>query len=293
MMPDAPIRDLFETSDRPLLSYEFFPPKSEKAEANLRRSIEVLVETQPDFVTITYGAGGSTREKTRAIAGLLREAGLGPVMPHLTCVGSSRDELREIADELHADGYRNIMTLRGDPPKGDDTFTPAPDGLAYANELVDLLKARHHDFCLGVAGYPENHPESADTSSDILHLKNKVDAGACFVTTQLFFDNNVYFDFVERCRAAGITVPILPGLLPASSLKQVTRFAEMCGAAFPEELRERMAAVGGEGREAEDVGIDWCLKQVRDLFDGGAPGVHLYVLNRSRLPLQLLRRALV
>lgn len=287
---DTPIRELLAAAKRPLLSYEFFPPKSGKAEANLKRSIEVLRETQPDFVTITYGAGGSTREKTRAVAGWLREAGLGPVMPHLTCVGSSQQELREIADELHADGYRNIMTLRGDPPQGKDEFVPAPDGFAYANQLVELLKERHDDFCLGVAGYPENHPESDDTDSDIRHLKTKVDAGACFVTTQLFFDNQVYFDFVDRCRAAGITIPILPGLLPATSLKQVSRFADMCGASFPPELRDRMAAAGSEGRAAEDAGIDWCLEQIQGLFEGGAPGVHLYVLNRSRAPLQLLRR---
>ena len=293
-MPPAPsIRDLLDNRRRPLLSYEFFPPRSDSAEAGLRQAIDTLRHTEPDFVTVTYGAGGGTRDRTLAVCRRLRDAGLDPVMPHLTCVGSSRADLAAIADGIHAEGFRNIMTLRGDPPRGDDAFQSAPDGLSYANELVRLLKDRHPDLCLGVAGYPETHPESPDPDTDLRHLKQKIDAGADFITTQLFFDNRRYFDFVDRCQAAGIDLPILPGLLPASSLKQVSRFTKLCGASFPEDLRKHMEAAGGEGRDAEDVGINWCLEQMRGLLKSGAPGVHLYVLNKARAPIQLLRRGLV
>lgn len=291
--PDTPIHDLLAKRTRPLLSYEFFPPKSETANANLLRAIDTLKDTDPDFVTVTYGAGGSTRAATLDISSHLRAEGLGPVMPHLTCVGSSQDELRDIADEIYDRGFRSIMTLRGDPPKGDTTFTPAPDGLAYANDLVRLLKAQHADFSCGVAGYPESHPESTSADDDLRYLKQKVDDGADFITTQLFFDNQLFFDFRDRCENAGITIPILPGLLPASSLKQVERFTQLCGATFPPELRERMAAAGGEGPEAEDVGVQWCLEQVQGLLDNNVAGVHLYVLNKSRVPIQLLRRGFI
>lgn len=292
-MAQDSIRDRLEARTRPLLSYEFFPPKSEKAEASLHQAIDALKHTEPDFVTVTYGAGGSTREKTLGLCRRLRDTGLEPVMPHLTCVGSSQAELRDIADEIHGEGFRNIMTLRGDPPAGDAAFTPAPDGLSYASELVTLLKDQHADFCLGVAGYPESHPESESADSDLRYLKEKVDAGADFITTQLFFDNDHHFRFMERCEAAGITIPIVPGLLPASSLKQVARFAKLCGSSFPDGLRERMEAAGGEGAAVENVGIDWCLEQMHGLIKGGAPGVHLYVLNKARTPIQLLRRGLL
>jgi methylenetetrahydrofolate reductase (NADPH) len=206
-------------------------------------------------------------------------------MPHLTCVGSSRAELNAIADEIHARGFRNIMTLRGDPPKGDTTFTPAPDGLAHASDLVALLKARHADFCCGVAGYPEMHPEAVSAEADLQHLKNKVAAGGSFITTQLFFDNRVYFDFVARCRASGIECPIVPGLLPAISLKQVQRMCTMCRAVLPEALGRAMEAAGGDGEAAEYVGIRWAERQMEELLERGAPGIHLYVLNRTKAAL--------
>lgn len=248
----------------------------------LRTAAAQLLALRPDFVTCTYGAGGSTRAKTLGICSMLRDMGYGPVMPHLTCVGSSRAELGEIADEIYARGFRNIMTLRGDPPRGDATFRPAADGLAHASDLVALLKSRHADFCSGVAGYPEMHPEAVSAEADLANLKRKVEAGGDFITTQLFFDNRVYFDFVKRCRAAGITVPVVPGLLPAISLKQVQRMCAMCRAALPEGLPRAMEAAGGEGEAAEYVGIRWAERQIEELLAGGAPGIHLYILNRSR-----------
>ncbi len=208
-------------------------------------------------------------------------------MPHLTCVGHSRPELHAIADRLHAGGFRNIMTLRGDPPKGETAFTPAPDGLRYASDLVTLLRARHPDFCLGVAGYPEKHPEAPSLDADLAHLKHKVDAGAAFITTQLFFDNAVYYRFVEKCRAAGITVPIVPGIMTVLSLKQIQRFTALCGAVLPAKLLARLEAAGDQPDIVETLGIDWALAQIRDLLANGAPGYHLYILNRAKSALAL------
>jgi len=208
-------------------------------------------------------------------------------MPHLTCVGHTRDELHGVADKIYADGFRNVITLRGDPPKGSLEFTAATDGLRHANELVTLLKARHPDFCLGVGGYPEKHPEAASEQDDLDHLKRKVDAGADFVTTQLFFHNGAYYRFVDRCRAAGISVPIVPGIMPVLSLKQIQRFTSMCGTSLPPTLIRRLEAAGDAAEILEAVGIDWALGQIRDLLGQGAPGYHLYILNRAKSALAL------
>jgi methylenetetrahydrofolate reductase (NADPH) len=280
-MADIVIRDLLQQSDAPLLSFEFFPPKDGAGLDNLRRVAKQLLAARPDFATCTYGAGGSTQQKTLQVCRLLQDVGYGPVMPHLTCVGSSREELKAMTDDLRRLGYRNVMTLRGDPPKGDSAFRPAPDGLAHASELVALLKARHPDFCCGVAAYPETHPEAASAESDIEYLQQKLDAGADFATTQLFFDNRVYYDFVKRCRAAGITKPIVPGLLPAISLKQVQRMCAMCKASLPPDLGAAMERAGGEGEAAEAAGRQWAVQQIEELISSGVPGIHLYVLNRA------------
>ena len=284
-MADAKISDLLANAKRPLLSFEFFPPKDDAAMAALRTAAAQLLALKPDFVTCTYGAGGSTRARTLGVCTMLRDLGFGPVMPHLTCVGSSRAELGEIADDLFARGFRNIMTLRGDPPKGDTTFQPAPDGLAHASDLVALLNFRRPEFCCGVAGYPETHPEAISPEADLANLKRKIDAGGAFVTTQLFFDNEKYFEFVARCRAAGIRAPILPGLLPAISLKQVQRMCAMCKTTLPDGLAHAMEAAGGDGEAAEYAGIRWAERQIGELLARGAPGIHLYILNRSKAAL--------
>jgi methylenetetrahydrofolate reductase (NADPH) len=195
--------------------------------------------------------------------------------------------LDEVADRIHADGFRNIMALRGDPPKGSTEFKAAPDGLRHATELVALLRRRHPDFCLGVGGYPEKHPEAPSLEVDLDHLKEKVDAGAAFITTQLFFDNDVYYRFVERCRKAGIAVPVVPGLMPVLSLKQIQRFTSMCGTSIPATLVRRLEAAGDVPEIAEAVGIDWALGQIRDLVSRGTPGYHLYILNRAKSALAL------
>jgi methylenetetrahydrofolate reductase (NADPH) len=279
------IADLLHNRKRPLLSFEFFPPKDEQGLDTLKRAAEALRVAQPDFVTVTYGAGGSTRLRTFEVCDLLRGMGFDPVMPHLTCVGSSRAELGEVADEIHSRGYRNVMVLRGDPPKGETVFRPAPDGLAHASDLVALLKKRHADFCCGVAGYPEKHPEAASLDADLGHLTEKIAAGGSFVTTQLFFTNSFYFDFVRRCRNFGVLAPILPGIMPALSHKQIQRFTSTCGARVPPELERALRNVGDDADASAAVGIEWAVQQIEDLLANGAPGIHLYVLNRSRIAL--------
>jgi len=286
MTPDRPISDLFSLQ-RPLRSLEFFPPKDDAGVATLRATAGALRPMQPDFVSVTYGAGGTTRDRTAQVSSLLKNEFGFTVMPHLTCVGHSRAELCGIADRIHEGGFRNIMTLRGDPPKGSNEFNVAPDGLRNAHELVSLLKARQPNFCLGVAGYPERHPEAASLEEDLTHLKRKVDAGADFITTQLFFDNSVYYRFVEKCRAAGISVPIVPGIMPVVSLKQIIRFTQMCGATLPAQLVTRLEIAAENAEVLETIGLDWALTQIRGLLANGAPGYHLYILNRAKAALAL------
>lgn len=284
--PDRPISELF-SQQRPLRSLEFFPPRDDAGVEALRATAAALQRMNPDFVSVTYGAGGTTRDRTAQVSTLLRQEFGFTVMPHLTCVGHSRAELGEIADRIHGNGFRNIMTLRGDPPKGSNVFSVATDGLRNANELVGLLKARRADFCLGVAGYPEKHPEAPSLDLDLENLRRKVDAGAAFVTTQLFFDNAMYYRFVEKCRAAGITVPIVPGIMPVLSLKQIQRFTSMCGATLPAKLITRLEVAAENTDVVETIGIDWALTQIRDLLAHGAPGYHLYILNRAKGALAL------
>jgi methylenetetrahydrofolate reductase (NADPH) len=283
---DTPISTLF-TRGTPLRSLEFFPPKDDAGVETLKHTAQALVSLKPDFVSVTYGAGGSTRERTAQVSTLLRKEFLFTVMPHLTCVGHSKEELTSIADKIYSGGFRNIMALRGDPPKGSTEFVQSTYGLRYGSELVSLLKSRHPEFCLGVGGYPEKHPEAASSELDIINLKKKVDAGADFITTQLFYDNNVYFSFVERCRKAGITIPIVPGILPVLSLKQVTRFTALCGASLPAKLVDDLTHAGDDMEAQEKIGTAWALYQIKDLLKQGAPGYHLYIMNRAKTALAL------
>jgi methylenetetrahydrofolate reductase (NADPH) len=286
MTPDRCISELF-AQKRPVRSLEFFPPRDETGVEALRDTAAALRRMKPDFVSVTYGAGGTTRDRTAQVSTMLKNDFGFTVMPHLTCVGHSRTELGELADRIHAAGFRNIMTLRGDPPKGATEFKVATDGLRNANELVTLLKERQPQLCLGVAGYPEKHPEASSLDVDLTNLKRKVDAGAAFITTQLFFDNTLYYRFVERCRAAGIEVPIVPGIMPVLSLKQIQRFTQMCGATLPRQLITRLEVAAEDTDVLETIGIDWALTQIRGLLANGAPGYHLYILNRARSALAL------
>ena len=283
---DRTISELF-AERRPLRSLEFFPPKDDAGAEALRQTAAALQRIGPDFVSVTYGAGGSTQERTAQVSSLLRDEFGFTVMPHLTAVNHTRAEVAAVADAHYARGIRNIMALRGDLPSGLSPAAGFKDDLRYGSDMVGLLKQLHPDLCLGVAGYPEKHPEAPSFEADLGNLRRKVDAGASFVTTQLFFDNAAYYGFVDRCRAAGISVPIVPGIMPVLSLKQVTRITAMCGASLPERLITRIEAAGDHTEIIEAVGIDWALTQIRDLLDHGAPGYHLYILNRARSALTL------
>ena len=282
---DQPISELFEQG-RALRSLEFYPPKDEAGIDALRLTAAALQRIEPDFVSVTYGAGGSTRDRTAQVSALLRRDFGFTVMPHLTAVSHTRAEIRSVADQHYAHGIRNIMALRGDIPAGAgaDAF---PDGLRFGRDVVELLKEAHPDFCLGVAGYPETHPEAPSAAADLDNLRRKVDAGASFITTQLFFDNGAYYGFVDRCRAARIDVPIVPGIMPVLSLHQIQRITAMCGATLPSQLVRRIEAAGERSEIVEAVGIDWALTQIRDLLDHDTPGYHLYILNRARAALVL------
>lgn len=278
------------TEPKPVISIEFFPPKSDDAAGQLLQTADSLSAFQPDFASITYGAGGSTRSRTLKYARSLHEDYGYTVMPHLTCVGHSRDELKQIIAEFKAAGLSQIMALRGDPPKGQSDFTPHPDGLRYANELVELIKEEYPECTVAVAGYPEKHPEAASAEIDLVNLKRKVDAGADFVTTQLFYDNQQYFNFVSNCRKQGIQPPILPGLMSIISRDQALRFCEMCGTSIPAELDAQLLAAGDDKAAVEAVGVEWTYQQARELLEKGAPGLHLYILNRANPTIALMEK---
>lgn len=286
MNPDRPICELFKEG-RILKSVEFFPPKDDAGVEALRKTALVLGAISPDFVSVTYGAGGSTRERTAQVCRMLRAECGFPVMPHLTCVNHTRGEIAAIARSFHESGIRSIMALRGDVPKGIAHETAFKDGLRYGSDIVRALKEEWPDLCCGVGGYPEKHPEAASMDGDIENLKRKIGAGADFITTQLFFDNAVYHRFTERCRASGITVPILPGIMPVLSLKQIRRMTELSGAQVPDELVRRLEVAGEHADAVEFVGLEWAVTQIRDLIASGAPGYHLYVLNRAKPALAL------
>ena len=264
----------------PVVSFEFFPPKSVDADAQLDDALRKLQPLAPAFVSVTYGAGGSTREKTVELVGRIRRDWELRPMAHLTCVGATRAELGGVLDRLHAAGIENVLALRGDPPKGATTFAATEGGFRYANELAAFVRDDGR-FSIGGACYPEGHPETRDLAAGVAHLKQKVDAGAQFLLTQLFFDPQVYFAFVGRARAAGITVPIVPGVMPVTNVDQLERFTTMCGASIPPDLRERLDRVRDDAQVVMNVGIDHATAQCEQLLRGGAPGIHFYTLNKS------------
>ena len=275
------IRELLAARRQPTLSLEFYPPKDPLGFGILGGSIERMRPVHPDFVTCAYGAGGSSREWSVAAWELLARMGFTPVVAHLTCVGASRDDLAAQIHRIHAAGIRNVMALRGDPPRGESSFTPAPDGLAHASDLVALVKSLHPDVCCGVAGYPETHPEANSLEEDLRHLKIKIEAGADFVNTQLFFDNAAYFRFLDAARAAGISAPILPGLMPVASVAQLDRAIGFSRATAPGSLRNALASAKTPDA-ARRVGIDWLIAQLDGLIANGAPGIHLYIHNQAK-----------
>ena len=274
------IKELFDKG-KPVFSFEFFPPKDEGGITVLIDTVKSLQVLNPSFVSVTYGAGGSTRRKTIEITKRIKQELGIEAMSHLTCVGHSRDEISAILDEIEESGIENIMTLRGDPPRGETNFVPHPDGFRHANELVAFIKSRKPAMCLGVAAYPEGHPEAPSKEADLANLKRKADAGADFVVTQLFFDHRDYFDLIDRAQGIGIRLPVIPGIMPVTDVTQIKRFTQMCGAKIPPALSAELETADGKKDVVVEIGIRHSTTQCEALLQNGAPGVHFYTLNKS------------
>lgn len=281
------IDEFLESADGPSFSFEFFPPKTEEGERNLRQTLSDLREFEPNFVSVTYGAGGTTRERTVQLTKWIKQELGMEAMAHLTCVGASVTELQAVLDEIAAAGIENVLALRGDPPRGETTFRPTPGGFAHGSELVGFIHGRW-DVCVVSAAYPEKHLEAPDPETDLRHLAEKVANGAQVLITQLFFEAATYFAFVDRARAAGIDVPIVPGIMPITNVSQIERFTTMCGASIPASLRGLLAPVRDDDAAVTAIGIEWARDQCRALLEGGAPGLHFYTLNRHRSAQEIL-----
>jgi methylenetetrahydrofolate reductase (NADPH) len=265
---------------RPVFSFEFFPPKTEDGQRTLETTLEVLKDDQPDYVSMTYGAGGSTRNATVELTRWIKQDLGIEAMAHLSCVGEPTERLVEILEQIDAAGVENVLALRGDPPRGQTEWRPHPGGLHYSVELIRLIRERF-DFCVGAACFPEVHPDAPDRESDLGYALAKQDAGVGFLITQLFFDNELYFEFVDHARAAGITVPIIPGIMPVTNYGQIKRFTEMCGASIPDELEEQLHGRADDPEAVAELGVAYATLQCSDLLARGAPGIHFYTLNRS------------
>jgi methylenetetrahydrofolate reductase (NADPH) len=269
-------------------SFEFFPPKDDDGVAALFTTIGELRELEPAFVSVTYGAGGSTRDRTVELVGRIRRVVGVEAMAHLTCVGHTRAELGAVLDRLRTAGVENVLALRGDPPRGQAEFTPVDGGFRYASELVEFIREGNYDFSLGGACYPEGHPECFDRAIDLANLARKVSSGLEFVITQLFFDNAFYFDFVSRARAAGIQVPIIPGIMPITNAAQIERFTRLCGATVPMRVALEMERRRDDPEAVLQLGVAHATLQCAELLERGAPGVHFYTLNRSKATRMIL-----
>jgi len=264
----------------PCFSVEFFPPKTDEGRETLFETVEVLRELEPAFFSVTYGAGGATREGTLETTQAIKERYGVEAMAHLSCVGEPEPKLREILDRMGEAGIENVLALRGDPPRGEPNFVQPDDGLGSAAALAGLISEIHPEIAIGGACFPEVHPEAASLEADIAYLKTKVDNGATFLITQLFFDNRAYFDFVPAARAAGIEVPIIAGIMPMTSYAQIGRICELCEANIPDPLSEAMEAAGGDERVEFELGVAYAAQQCAELLREGAPGIHFYALNR-------------
>jgi len=284
------ISELFTAGADPVFSFEFFPPKTDKGHASLITTVGELRDLSPGFVSVTYGAGGSTRDRTIELVSYIKQKMGIEAMAHLTCVGASRDEISSVLDQLESAGIENVIALRGDPPQGETDFTPHPDGLSYATDLVRMIRKQGRDFCLAGACYPETHVEAAGADDDLAHLVEKVNSGVEVLVSQLFFENAAYFEFVDRARAAGIETPIVAGIMPITNVAQIERFTKMCGATIPDGLRARLEPVREDAEAVAQIGIEHATEQCAELLSRGAPGVHFYTLNRSLSTRHILGR---
>ncbi|WP_028573955.1 methylenetetrahydrofolate reductase [NAD(P)H] [Desulfonatronovibrio hydrogenovorans] len=275
----------------PFFSLEFFPPKDKSAWPAFFDQVEKLKEVDPAFVSVTYGAGGSTQANTLEIVDKMKnELGLEP-MAHLTCVGASRDRITNFMSQIRQAGVQNVLALRGDPPKGEDSFVPDSEEFQHASDLVSFISREFPDVCMGVAAYPEGHVEAVSLDEDVFFLKKKLDQGGEFAVTQLFFDNKVYFDFIKRVRSAGVDKPIIPGILPVTAIGIIKKSISLSGASLPDGFMESLekAEKRGGPEEVKRVGTEHAINQVRGLIKGGAPGVHLYTLNKAETCLEIIK----
>lgn len=280
------VRDILSTTGT-TFSFEFFPPKTQEAWDTLFQTIADLRPLNPSWVSVTYGAGGSTRENTHNIVVRINEETKLSVVSHLTCVESTRDDILSILQRYNSHGIRNILALRGDPPAGHEAWKPGKDGFAHAIDLVSFIKRHFPDMSIGVAGFPEGHPETPNRLMEIEHLKAKVDAGADYIITQLFFDNRDFYDFCERCEIAGIHVPIIAGIMPIITKSGMIRMAQLAaGARFPAPLMKQVLSAGSDVN-VETVGIQWAIEQVRDLLGHNVRGIHFYTLNNAKATLKI------
>jgi len=275
------LSDILSRADKPLISCEFFPPKTDKGEANLWNCLDELRSIEPAYISVTYGAGGTTQSRTKDIVSRIKkETGLSPVA-HLTCVGANKEQLAELLTDYRAAGIENILALRGDAPEGMDSFQATEGGFSYATDLISFLRTQG-DFSIACATYPEGHPESkGGVADDIRYLKIKQDNGADCAVTQYFFDNDAFFRFRDATEKAGITIPIIPGIMPVGNFEQIVRFSGMCGASIPDWLTEKMTPIKDDLDAVKALGIELASKQCRELLQTGAPGLHFYTLNKS------------
>lgn len=275
------IDDLLARKGDPVFSFEFFPPKSAEGEEKLYTSLEQLRALEPSYVSVTYGAGGSTREKTIEIVSRIKAQFGLEAMAHFTCVNATVDELRGVLDALRDAGVENVLALRGDPPAGEERWTKTEGGLEFSRELIELIRAEYPSFAIGAAAFPETHIDATSPEDDLRYLKAKVDAGAQFLITQLFFDNRFYFDFVERARAIGVDVPIIPGVMPITSAEGIKKMTSLSGSELPSGLAAALEQRAGDPEAVAELGVSYATLQCADLLEGGAPGIHFYTLNRS------------
>ena len=274
------ITDLLLRNSGPVFSFEFFPPKTGEGMIQLFETLKEVKRLNPGYISVTYGAGGGTRHRTIEIVKRAKKEIDLESMAHLTCVGHSKHEIKSILDELIDAGIENVAALRGDPPKGETAFIPHPDGFKYASELAAFIRT-YSSLCIAVAGYPEGHIESPDKETDWNYLRQKVMAGGNFVITQLFFDNRDFFAFEKRMREKGVTVPIIPGVMPITNYHQIVRFTQTCGAKIPEELASDLESIQDDPEAVQQYGIEYATRQCQELLAHGVPGIHFYTLNRS------------
>ena len=283
------ITDMWRPGQKPTLSFELFPARSEKGAAKLEKTINVLADLKPDFVSVTFGAGGSTREGSRQLVGKLKDEKGLEVLAYFAGYGLGREDILSVLDNYWAMGVENVLVVRGDPPHDED-FQPHPDSFSYASEILAFVRPKY-DFCMGAAGYPEGHIDAPSNEKDLEYLKLKVDNGAEYIICNYFYDNEYFYDFVDRCQAAGITVPILPGVMPIFSVKMMENLAGLCGATITDEIRQGIGELPEGDKEAlNEFGIDFAVRQCTDLIGSGVVGLHIYTMDRSKSTVGIVNR---